>query len=154
AGMNSLIIPVYKNEATIPALLEALGELHSALDGDLEVVFVVDGSPDRSASLLQEGLPKSPFRAELVELARNFGSFSAIRIGLAVARGRYCAVMAADLQEPPELALESFRCLANEPVDVVCGHRMGRDDPGMSRLAAGLFWASYRRLIQREIPPG
>ncbi|MCA1684794.1 MAG: glycosyltransferase family 2 protein, partial [Planctomycetia bacterium] len=152
--MNSLIIPVYKNEASIPALVGALGELNASLGGDLEVVFVVDGSPDHSASLLRDGLPGAPFRSELVELSRNFGSFAAIRLGLAVARGPYYAVMAADLQEPPELALAFFRCLAGEPVDVVCGHRVGRDDPLTSRLASGLFWGSYRRLVQREIPPG
>lgn len=52
--MNSLIIPVYKNEASIPALIDALDGLHEALGGDFEAVFVVNGSPDGSASLLQQ----------------------------------------------------------------------------------------------------
>ncbi len=148
------MIPVYKNEASVPQLLEALAALHATLNGNLEVVFVVDGSPDRSHPLLRAGLAAAPFRAELVELSRNFGSFAAIRLGLAVAAGPYFAVMAADLQEPPELAAQFFRCLATEPVDIVCGQREGRDDPLMSRVSAAAFWGLYRKLVQPAIPPG
>ena len=100
--MNSLIIPVYKNEKNIPALLNTIEELNRKIFS-LEVVFVVDGSPDNSAALLKGMLQGSTLTAQLVVLSRNFGSFSAIRTGLQTARGQYFAVMAADLQEPPEL---------------------------------------------------
>jgi glycosyltransferase involved in cell wall biosynthesis len=115
---------------------------------------VVDGSPDLSHRLLNSKLQDVPFRAELIELARNFGSFAAIRLGLAVASGPYFAVMAADLQEPAELMPEFLRCLATEPVDIVCGERLGREDPRFSRLASGIFWGLYQRLIQPAMPSG
>ena len=62
--------------------------------------------------------------------------------------------MAADLQEPPELAVEFFRRLEQDTCDVVCGVRAARDDPLQTRLASTLFWAAYRRLVQPEMPPG
>ena len=58
--MNSLVIPVYKNEASVHALLAALADLHRDLGGDLDVVLVVDGSPDRCAELLRDGLAQTP----------------------------------------------------------------------------------------------
>lgn len=152
--MNSLIIPVYKNEASVPALLGALARTSAQLDEPLEVVFVVDGSPDRSHLLLRERLPACPFASQLIQHSRNFGSFAAIRTGLAAAAGERFAVMAADLQEPPELAVEFFRLLERGDVDVVIGTRDARADPLLARWSATLYWAMYRRLINREIPPG
>jgi hypothetical protein len=70
------------------------------------------------------------------------------------ASGPYFAVMAADLQEPPELAVEFFRRLEQGTCDVVCGVRATRDDPWRTRLASNVFWALYRRLVQPEMPPG
>jgi glycosyltransferase involved in cell wall biosynthesis len=152
--MYSLVIPVYRNQDSIPELLLALKGLSEKLERRLEVVFVVDGSPDRSAELLERYLPDCEFRSRLLLLSRNFGSFAAIRAGLAEARGPYFAVMAADLQEPPELLLEFFRSLESEPIDVAVGTREGRNDPALSRWASQLFWSAYRRLAQREMPPG
>ena len=150
----SLVIPVYRNEGSIPELLRTARELDEKLERELEVVFVVDGSPDRSAELLQAELPISGLKARLLMLSRNFGSFAAIRAGLAEASGPYFAVMAADLQDPPEAVLEFFRVLAEERVDVVIGKREGRGDPLLSRWASQLFWYLYRRLVQPEMPPG
>ena len=114
ATVASLIVPVYKNEENIPDLVAALSELARAMPG-FEAVLVVDGSPDRSAELLTQMLPDAGFAAQLILLSRNFGSFAAIREGLRHARGRVFAVMAADLQEPPDLALAFFhRLLADE----------------------------------------
>ena len=86
ATLYSLVIPIYKNEATLPRLLETLEEMNGRLGGRLQVVFVVDGSPDRSLAVLRQGLPACGFAAELVSLSRNFGSFAAIRMGLSAAR--------------------------------------------------------------------
>ncbi|MCP5042368.1 MAG: glycosyltransferase family 2 protein [bacterium] len=152
--MNSLIIPVYGNEGSIPDLLEALEQIDEALEGSLEVVFVVDGSPDRSAARLHEALPGCGFTAQLVELSRNFGSFAAIRAGLREATGTRFAVMAADLQEPPSLIIDFFLTLTREPVDVVVGTREGRDDPMLSAVSSRLFWFAYRKLVQKEMPEG
>lgn len=152
--MYSLIVPVYRNEESLPDLLTALGGINTTLGGRLEVVFVVDGSPDRSHALLREALPHAAFASQLLLLSRNFGSFAAIRCGLQAARGEYFAVLAADLQEPPELAVEFFRQLERGESDVIVGARDARADPLPSRLASGLFWGLYRRLINRDIPPG
>lgn len=150
----SIVIPVYKNETSIPALLRALEELSGSLDAPLEVVFIVDGSPDASFQLLELGLLTTTFRAKLILLSRNFGAFAAIRCGLAEATGDYVGVMAADLQEPPSLMRDFFRALTTKPLDVVFGKRLGRADPGLSKLASGLFWGAYRRLVQPDVPEG
>ncbi len=150
----SLVIPVYKNAGSVPDLVGALAELDAALGGELEVVFAVDGSPDASHALLRGALPTCSFESQLLLLSRNFGSFAAIREGLRVAQGPFFAVMAADLQEPPELIQAFFRTLEAEPVDVVFGSRQGRADPLPSRLAASVFWWVYRHLVQPEAPPG
>lgn len=150
----SLIIPVYRNEASLQALLDALHHIARSLDGPFEAIFVVDGSPDNSYAYLRESLPKAPFASQLIVLSRNFGSFSAIRQGLKSARGEYFAVMAADLQEPPELSLEFFKQLDSDQADVVVGTRDARDDPFLSKLASRVFWNAYRHLVNRDIPPG
>ena len=152
--MNSLIVPVYKNESTIPDLIQAIKGLSTQLVGGLEVVFVVDGSPDQSAPLLNQLLPESGLRAKLLLLSRNFGSFAAIRAGLAAAEGEYLAVMAADLQEPPGLLLDFFRTLQSEHVDIVIGTREARGDPFLSRLAADGFWFMYRKFVVPDMPIG
>lgn len=152
--MLSLIVPVYKNEASIPDLLRALQGLHSALDGALEVVLVVDGSPDRSYALLRESLPRSGLHAVLILLTRNFGSFAAVRAGLEAARGDFFAVMAADLQEPPQLVLDMHALLVQGQTDVVVAERALRRDPWLQRWQAQLFWACYRRWVMPEMPAG
>lgn len=152
--MYSLIIPVYRNEASLPSLIEAVGSVARAVDRPFEAVFVVDGSPDNSYTLLRDALPNAPFASQLIALSRNFGSFAAIRQGLQAARGEYFAAMAADLQEPPELAIEFFTRLSRDEADVVIGTRDAREDPFLSKLASWIFWGTYRRLVNPDIPPG
>lgn len=154
ASVYSVVVPVYNNEATLPVLVERLERLNQELDGSLETVFVVDGSPDGSYLVLKELLPKAEFASELIALSRNFGSFAAIRQGLEVAAGPYFAVMAADLQEPSELIADFFRILATGEVDITIGVRVQRSDPFLGSLSSRVFWGAYRMLIQREVPPG
>jgi polyisoprenyl-phosphate glycosyltransferase len=152
--MNSLVIPVYRNEANLDRLLAELVKLNSSLAGGFEVVFVVDGSPDRCLQILREKLPLLPLRTRLISLSRNFGSFAAIAAGLESARGSNLAVMAADLQEPPELILQFFDVLANGRADIVFGVRGGRSDPWLSEITSNLFWFLYRKLVVKDIPRG
>jgi glycosyltransferase involved in cell wall biosynthesis len=152
--MISLVVPVYKNAENLEGLLQALEKLADDLEGALEVVFVVDGSPDDSYLRLSTALPKASFRSRLLLLSRNFGSFAAIRAGLAAGTGEHFAVMAADLQEPPELVAEFAARLRAGRCDVVIGRRKGRADPPLARLLSTLFWGGYRRFVQREIPEG
>ena len=151
----SVVVPVYRNEETLAAVVECLEGLADELDGALEAVFVVDGSPDASLLLLRRFLSeKRRFSSQLIALSRNFGSFSAISAGLAVAEGDYIAMMAADLQEPISLIRDFFRGLAGGEHDIAIGVRVARDDPVRDMLPARIFWWLFRRLVQPEIPPG
>ena len=152
--MLSLIVPVYNNESTLPRLLSELTPLAARVHGGLEVVFVVDGSPDGSYRLLCERLPAWDVPSQLVELSRNFGSFSAISAGLQRGRGDYFAVLAADLQEPPELILQFHQLMLEDRADIVLGDRKRRDDPAVSRMFSGIFWGFLRRFVMPEMPAG
>jgi glycosyltransferase involved in cell wall biosynthesis len=153
--MYSLVVPVYRNRESLPELVRELEGLQQSLRPQaLEVLFVVDGSPDESYAWLRANLPASSLRARLILLARNFGSFAAISAGLQVASGEYFAVLAADLQDPPDIARRFFGELAQGDVDVVIGTREGRSDPWITRAMASLFWGLYRRIIEPQIPPG
>jgi len=152
--MYSIIVPVYKNADSLPELLTEIDGVAAQLDGPLEVVFVIDGSPDASYALLKEALPLRPWRGRLICHSRNFGSFAATRTGLERASGPYFSRWAADLQEPPELMCDFFRALRQGECDVAVGQRRKRDDPGASRLFSYLYWSFYRRWVVRDIPEG
>lgn len=151
----SIVIPVYRNQETLATLVARLDDLAAQLDGGLEAVFVVDGSPDSSLMLLRDLLQdERRFSAQLIALSRNFGSFRAVKAGLEQARGALVAVMAADLQEPVSLIEEFFEKLETEEYDVAVGVRTARSDRGRDAAASRLFWWLYRKLVQPEIPAG
>jgi polyisoprenyl-phosphate glycosyltransferase len=150
----SVVIPVYGNEATLPALVERLEALSARLDGAMEAVFVVDGSPDGSLIVLRRLLSRVAFRSQLVAHSRNFGSFAAIRTGFAAADGDFIAAMAADLQEPVELVEQFFTLLSTGDYDVAVGTRAGREDPRTTMFLSRVFWSLYRRNVHREMPAG
>jgi glycosyltransferase involved in cell wall biosynthesis len=149
---NSLVIPVYGNRDTVGPLVDAVAGIRDRTEGGLEVIFVVDGSPDDSRDRLLAALEAGELRARVVEHSRNFGSFAAIRTGMSLARGEFIAVMAADLQEPPELAIEFLNRLREGDVDVVVGQRARRSDRGDG--FSKLYWLLYRRFVLGEIPAG
>ena len=151
---NSLIIPVYYNQDSIPALLKKIEFIYNKLSQDLEVLFVVDGSPDRSYEILRDKLPKEKYSSKIILLSRNFGELNAIRTGLELATGKYFAVMSADLQEPSELIINFFLSLKNDQIDLAVGVRESREDPFFSKLASYTFWYLYRKFIFADIPKG
>jgi polyisoprenyl-phosphate glycosyltransferase len=151
---KSLVIPVYKNEENLPRLLSALKKLANNLGKGFEVVFVVDGSPDSSHAMLEAALSEYSFAVQLISLSRNFGSFTAIRTGMEHAQGELVAVMAADLQEPPELIEELFDILDKDAADVVFGQRMQRDDSPLRKLQSNFYWAMYRKVVMPDLPSG
>jgi glycosyltransferase involved in cell wall biosynthesis len=153
AAEHSVIVPIYLNEENIVDLLDALETMSEKVEG-LEAVFVIDGSPDNSLGLLREALPGRPFQAQVLAHSRNFGAFPAIRSGLAAARGRFMAVMAADLQEPLELIERFFEILDADEADVVFGVRSGRRDGFGTQALAGVYWWLYRKFVVPEIPRG
>jgi undecaprenyl-phosphate 4-deoxy-4-formamido-L-arabinose transferase len=98
----SVVIPVYNEEAVLPTLF---GRLYPALDAlrlPYEIVFVNDGSKDRSAALLRQQFQARPKETRVVLFHANFGQHSAVMAGLAYARGEYVVTLDADLQNPPE----------------------------------------------------
>jgi polyisoprenyl-phosphate glycosyltransferase len=156
--MYSVIIPVYRNEEFIPLLMTEFSRISDVIADRFglrtEFVFVVDGSPDNCYVLLRELLPKASFPSQILLHARNFGSLAAIRTGLLAGRGAYFGVIAADLQEPPELLLDFLEPLLAGEADIVVGRREGREDPVTTRVSAYLFWRFYRVFVNSEIPPG
>ena len=107
--IRSIVVPVYRNEATLLELLRHIVDLHQQRSDSFEVVFVIDGSPDNSYALLKQRLPEMPFPSQIVCLSRNFGSFAAIRAGLTAAKGEFIAILAADLQQPVSSVWAVFR---------------------------------------------
>ncbi len=129
----SVVIPVYNEEAGLPALF---GRLYPALDGlgiAYEVIFVNDGSRDRSAALLREQFARRPEVTRVILLNGNFGQHMAIMAGFERCRGEHVVTLDADLQNPPE---EIGKLLAkmNEGYDYVGGVRRTRRDPTLRRM--------------------
>ena len=150
---KSLIVPIYRNEENIEDLIEALNSLHQCIE-DLEVVFVIDGSPDRSGEYILSLETSINFSSQLIYHSRNFGSFMAIRTGIEFARGELIAVMAADLQEPPELIKSMFKVLESDSADVVFGKRIQRHDSLIGDSFSFVFWWFYRKFVINSMPPG
>ncbi len=102
APLLSVVIPVYNEEAVLPLLFARLYPALDALDASYEVVFINDGSKDKSAALLREQFERRPEHTRVVLFHANFGQHSAVMAGLEQARGTYVITLDADLQNPPE----------------------------------------------------
>jgi undecaprenyl-phosphate 4-deoxy-4-formamido-L-arabinose transferase len=98
----SVVIPVYNEEAVLPTLFARLYPALDALPISYEIVFVNDGSRDRSVALLRQQFSLRPRETRVVLFHANFGQHSAVMAGLAYARGEYVVTLDADLQNPPE----------------------------------------------------
>ena len=152
--MFSVVIPVYYNEASLPQLISELKDVDEQLKQALEVVFVIDGCKDNSASLLRRELSTVGFSSKVLVLSRNFGSFAAIRAGFTETSGDLIAVLAADLQEPTTLLLDFESALLDSESDIAVGVRKSRKDPYLSKLFSNTFWQLYRKIAQPEMPRG
>jgi dolichol-phosphate mannosyltransferase len=140
----SVVIPVLDEEA---ALAELHRRVRAALEGiDHELVFVDDGSTDRSAAMI-EALAAEEDGIVLVQLSRNFGMEVAMSAGLDHASGDYVVLMHADLQDPPELVPEMLET-ARGGADVVYARRIGRDESWIKRSLATGFYKLMERLAR------
>ena len=149
----SVVVPVYFNAETLPSLIDRLRTVAAQVPCcELEMVFVDDGSRDRSFAVLQEEAARDP-RVRAIRLSRNFGSNVAILAGLAHAQGDAIVVISADLQDPPEKIPEMVAAWRGG-VDVVMAAREAREDPWLSRTLANGFNTLFRKLAFRDFPPG
>lgn len=98
----SICIPVYNEEAVLADLFARLYPVMDALGRSYEVVYVDDGSRDRSAAMLREQFQRRPDVTRVVYLKVNAGQHAALEAGFSQARGRYVLTLDADLQNPPE----------------------------------------------------
>ena len=133
----SVVIPVYNEEEGLPFLFERLYPALDALGRKYEVVFVDDGSRDRSVAVLREQFQRRPDVTRVVVLARNAGQHLAILAAFQQTRGRYVITLDADLQNPPE---EIARIVAamDTGADYVGTVRVSRQDV-LWRKAASRF---------------
>ncbi|GAC1361698.1 MAG: glycosyltransferase family 2 protein [Polyangiales bacterium] len=147
----SLVLPIYNEEDVIPELHARLQDFLRALALDAEVIFVNDGSKDRSMTLLRDVARAEP-RYRILSFARNFGHQTAITAGVDHARGRAVVVMDADLQDPPSVVLEMVQKW-REGFDVVYGKRRKREGETVFKLVtAKLFYRLFAKMIPIAVP--
>ncbi len=147
----SIVIPVYNEQESLPALVDRLRPVLDKLDGPAEVVLVDDGSRDNSYPMMIDVNRRDP-RFKVVQLSRNFGHQIAITAGMDVASGQAVVVMDADLQDPPEVILELV-ARWQEGYDVVYAVRERREgETVFKRRTATLFYGMQRRLAEIDQP--
>ena len=147
----SIVIPIYNEEESFPALVKRLREVMDQLDGPAEVVLVDDGSRDRSYELMAAVNREDP-RFKVLQLSRNFGHQIAITAGMDVAAGQAVIVMDADLQDPPEVILQ-MAARWQEGYEVVYAVREQREGETLfKRKTATIFYGIQRRLAEIDQP--
>ncbi|KAA0255930.1 glycosyltransferase [Acidobacteria bacterium ACD] len=133
----SVVVPVYNEEANLPRLLPRLLPALAGMGRPFEVVFVDDGSRDRSLEILREAAAENPGTVKAVELVRNAGQHMAIMAAFTATDGEYVVTLDADLQNPPE-EIPKVVARMDEGHDVVATVRTNRKDTLFRRLASRL----------------
>lgn len=147
----SIVIPLYNEEAILPLLYPRLQAVLAQLAGPSEVIFVNDGSRDRTLALVRQLRAQDP-RICYLSLARNFGHQIAVTAGLQYARGQAVIVMDADLQDPPEL-IPAMVAQWQAGFEVVYARRtQRRQEHWFKRLMAYGFYRVLHQLADVEIP--
>ncbi|MDZ7267405.1 MAG: glycosyltransferase family 2 protein [candidate division KSB1 bacterium] len=146
----SIVLPVYNEEENLLQIYQRLTRVLSALGEPYEIIFVNDGSRDRSREILRS-LHQQDARVKLVSFTRNFGHQTAVSAGLDFAAGDAVIVMDADLQDPPE-CLPQFIAKWQEGHDVVYAIRTKRKENIFKRAAYALFYRLIKRIADIDIP--
>jgi polyisoprenyl-phosphate glycosyltransferase len=151
----SVIIPCYFNEPNIPVTsAELIGNEHLfPADVTFEYVMVDDGSRDNTFGELKKFRDQHPSRVKIVRLSGNFGSYNAILAGMKYATGDCSVVIAADLQDPPELMARMYEYWT-KGVKLVVANRQNREDSLFSKLFSNLFQRLIRRYALPNLPKG
>jgi len=148
----SIVVPVFQNEPNLPDTIPKLLALGQALPTyRLELVFVDDGSRDRSLDILTDFAGRSPSIIKIVKLARNFGQTPAIQAGLRHATGDCVGIISADLQEPHELFVEMIKQW-EAGAKFVMGERQMREEGTSHQMLSGIYWNLIRRFAFPDFP--
>ncbi|MGG3309177.1 glycosyltransferase family 2 protein [Paenibacillus lautus] len=149
----SIVVPIYFNELNIPYTIPRLQRLEQIIPNcDFEYVFVDDGSKDKSLQLLIEAREKDQ-RIKVIKLSKNFGSMSAIQAGLKYATGDCVGIIAADLQDPPEL-FEKMLEYWKSGKKVVLGTRSDREESISQKIFSNTYYYLLRKFALKGYPEG
>lgn len=164
----SVVIPVLNEEESLPVLIDELEQVLQSIEKPYEIVFVDDGSRDRTPEVLRDAFERDP-NVQVIQFRRNFGKSAALAAGFDAAAGEIVITMDGDLQDVPAEIPKLLERL-DEDTDLVSGWKYPRHDPLTKRLPSGLFNAVvrlmtgitihdfncgfkvYRREVTREIP--
>ena len=144
----SIIVPFLNEEEGIQLFCETYDQFALKLDFPIQLIFVDDGSTDRTVEILKSYSFSNIFDVRLIQLSKNYGSHAAIRAGLTAARFGVCTWMGSDLQEPLELIPESFQKL-REGYDVIY---IEKETIQVSK-ANRTFSRIYSKLVQKYAVP-
>lgn len=147
----SVIIPVYNEETNIFRLHSQLRQTLAKLTENYEVIFVNDGSTDKSLSLIRELARQEP-TVKFIDFSRNFGHQVAVSAGIDKARGAAIIIMDSDLQDPPELITDLY-ARWQEGYEVVYARRRQRlGESTTKKLTARFFYRLMARITNISIP--
>ena len=145
----SIVVPAYNEEEVLPEFHKRLTSVLEEIEGSCEILYVNDGSSDRTLEVLNDF--KDP-RVWIIDLSRNFGKEIALSAGLDHARGEAVVVIDADLQDPPEL-IPKFIEKWQEGYDVVYARRTARDgETFIKKATAKLFYRFIQGVSRVKIP--
>ena len=149
----ALIVPVYNEEDTIATFVSTVESKLEPILEHLEIVFVDDGSKDKSAQIIEE-LMEHNERIALIKLSRNFGKEAAMTAAIDMCDADALIPIDVDLQDPPELVLEFVKIWREQGVDTVYGKRVDRSsDSETKRISSGGFYYVFNKLSGRvKIP--
>ncbi len=133
----SLVIPVYNEEESLVQLHREIRDVAGANQYDLEIVFIDDGSKDRSWEIIEQ-LSRQDSRVRGIRFRRNFGKAAALNAGFEAARGEIVLTMDADLQDDPREIPEFLTMMATS-LDVVSGWKQVRHDPWHKVIPSRFF---------------
>ncbi len=151
----SLVVPCYNEEEVLPYFYEEFCRVAKLLEEfEVEVIFVNDGSKDRTLETVKE-FAREDERVKYISFSRNFGKEAAIYAGFEHADGDYVAMMDADLQDPPELLPEMLRAVREEGYDSAATRRVTRKgEPPVRSFFARCFYKLMNKISTAEIMDG